>query len=138
MPPCHLRLTRMRPVHLCLLPGKLRRRTKISRNAMRSFRRRAQRTLRNGRINLNGAKSVCRNRKARRCEYRPKSCNFEYGDAADPFIEDEWKMLALVARYRPTCSMDTGRLVSGQFRFDSCMKKKSIIDHRKKISVFYA
>ena len=27
---------------------------------------------------------------------RPKLCNFEYGDAADPFTEDEWKMLTLV------------------------------------------
>ena len=28
--------------------------------------------------------------------------NFEYGDAADRFIEDEWKkMLSFVARYRP-------------------------------------
>ena len=26
-------------------------------------------------------------------------CNFEYDDAADPFIEDKWKMLALVARW---------------------------------------
>ena len=44
---------------------KLRRRTKRSRNAMTSFRRRAQRTLRSGRRNLrNGAKSVCRNRKS--------------------------------------------------------------------------
>ena len=31
--------------------------------------------------------------------YRPKLCNFENGDTADPFIEDEWNMLALVARY---------------------------------------
>ena len=31
--------------------------------------------------------------------YRPKLCNCEYGDAADPFIEDEWKSLALVAQY---------------------------------------
>ncbi len=68
---------------------------------------------------------------ARRCVYRPKLCNFEYGDAADPVTEDEWKMLALVARYRPTRSMATGRLVSGQFRCYACMKKKSIIDHRK-------
>ena len=101
VPPCHLRLTRLRPAQLfvvttnndtiiqqpteesipnvknhhrtnkpvrkqsSLLPGKLRRRTKRSRNAVRSFRRRAQRTLRNGRINLrNGAKSICRYRKS--------------------------------------------------------------------------
>ena len=38
--------------------------------------------------------------------YRPKLCNFENGDAADPFIEDGCKILALVARYRPTCSVD--------------------------------
>ena len=60
----------------------------------------------------------------------PKLCTFEYGDAADPFIEDELKMLALVARYRPTCSMATCRLVSCQIRCDACMEKKSIIDHR--------
>ena len=51
---------------------------------------------------------------------------FEHGDAADPFIEDECKMRTLMAL---SCSMDTGRLVSGQFRGDVCMKKKSIIDH---------
>ena len=53
--------------------------------------------------------------------YRPILCNFEYGDAADTFIEDEWNMLVMVARYRPTCSMPTGRLVIGQFRCDACM-----------------
>ena len=29
--------------------------------------------------------------------------------------------------------MATGRIVSGQFRCDACMKNKSIIDHRKKL-----
>ena len=52
------------------------------------------------------------------------------GDAADPFIEDEWKMRASVARHdRHACSMATGRLVSGQFRCDAYMNKKYIIDH---------
>ena len=59
----------------------------------------------------------------RRFVYRPILCNFEYGDAADLLIEDEWKMLTLVARYGPMCSMATGRLVSGQFRCDACMKR---------------
>ena len=123
------------------------RRTNISRNAMESFRRRAQRALRSVRINLrNGAKSVCRNGKsiqltsAKMCRglYRPALCNVEYGDAADTFIEDEWKMLALVARYRPTCSKATGRLVSGQFRCDACMKKEIYHIPPLKLSVFYA
>ena len=48
---------------------------------------------------------------------------FEYDDAVHPFIEDEWEIMALVAQYRPTCGMATGRLVSGQFRCDACMKK---------------
>ena len=80
---------------------------KISRNAMKSFRRHAQRTLiRSVRINLrNGAKRVCRNGKSLYSCQAQRLLNFEYGDAADTFIEDEWKMLALVARYRPTCSI---------------------------------
>ena len=61
--------------------------------------------------------------------YRPKLCNFEYGDAADPFNEDECKMLELVAQHRHTCSTAAGRFVSGQSRCDACMKNKSIIDH---------
>ena len=52
------------------------------------------------------------------------------GDAADSFIADEWKMVAFVARYKPTCSIATSRLVRGQFGCDACMKKKSIIYHR--------
>ena len=31
--------------------------------------------------------------------YRSQLCNFGYVDAADPFTEDEWKSLALVAQY---------------------------------------
>ena len=62
--------------------------------------------------------------------YTPKLFNFDYGDAENPFTEDEWQMLALVAQYRHTCSMAAGRFVSSQlFRCDACMKNKSIIDH---------
>ena len=51
---------------------------KRSRNAMKTFRRHAQRTLRSVRINLrSGAKSVCRNGKSLEL---PSAilCNFEY------------------------------------------------------------
>ena len=68
---------------------------------MKFVRRRAQRTLRSVRINLrNVQKASAETEKAYSCQarryvYRPILCNFEYGDAADQFSEDEWENIGI-------------------------------------------
>ena len=113
-----------------LLPGKMRRRTK-RRNAMISFRRRAQRTVRSGR---SGAKSVCRNRKSLQLP-SVKMCiglNCVILSMVIPQIHSP-RMNGKIWRWwhnnRHAYSMAAGRFARGQFRCDACMKDTSFIDH---------